>query len=120
MLLRKVFPQTHGNQSLFSTFATHFREKLGKLNSLRRFNAEQGKAVTRWAGRLLKWMRLRSSGSADRSHFVGSAATMRRCAEVLAQGGFDQNQVTALTVDNPGRLIEKEFCELPLRGKVIK
>jgi len=44
--------------------------------------------------------------SEDRSHFVGSAATMRRCAETLKIAGFSQDEISALTIHQPTRLIE--------------
>ncbi len=43
--------------------------------------------------------------SEDRSHFVGSAATMCRCAENLKTAGFSQDEVSALTIHHPARLI---------------
>ena len=43
--------------------------------------------------------------AADRSHFVGSAATMRRCAVVLADVGFSREEMDSLLIHNPARLI---------------
>ena len=41
--------------------------------------------------------------SADHSHFVGSAATMRRCVEVLKQGGFNRDEIQKLTLQTPAK-----------------
>jgi N-acetylglucosamine-6-phosphate deacetylase len=47
--------------------------------------------------------------SADRSHLVGSAGTMRRSAENLRSAlGFDDQQIQKLLADNPRRILEGE------------
>jgi N-acetylglucosamine-6-phosphate deacetylase len=44
--------------------------------------------------------------SADRSHLVGSAGTMRRSAENLHEAlGFSDRQIRTLMVDNPARIL---------------
>ncbi len=43
--------------------------------------------------------------AADRSHFVGSAATMRRCTTVLADVRFSREEMDSLLIHNPARLI---------------
>jgi len=43
--------------------------------------------------------------AADRSHFVGSAANMGRCAAVLAGAGFSREEMDALLIHNPARII---------------
>ncbi len=41
--------------------------------------------------------------SADHSYFVGSAATMRRCVEILKQAGFNSDDIQNLTRENPAK-----------------
>ena len=43
--------------------------------------------------------------SQDRSHLVGSAATMNSCTEILTTAGFTPDQVSALTIHHPAKLI---------------
>ena len=47
--------------------------------------------------------------SADRSHLVGSAGTMRRSAENLRVAlGFDERQIQQLLSDNPRKILGME------------
>lgn len=44
----------------------------------------------------------RTVWSSDRSCFVGSAATMSWCAQILEKAGFQEKEISALVRENPG------------------